>query len=105
MKLFGYNITVPGRLSFGQPDAPESDWQVATISSLVLLVVFLLVSGWLFWQVRSGQFGSQEDTKTTLDSTVLNKEALDQATARYERLRSRYELLKDNQPDISNPAR
>jgi len=105
MNIFGYNLKFSGNYHFGQPQDPERDWRIIMTLALVVLVVFLIVSVWLFFQVRSGNLGSTAQNKVEPPTSVLHRQALENKTDRYRQLRSRYELMQDSQPDIPNPAR
>lgn len=107
MKIFGWET---GKLSvdtagFGAPRNAGRDWRILLIVSFVLLVVFAGFSIWTFSQVKAGNFSTASGDTTNDESMTLDREQLNQAVADFQKERATFDLLRDRQPDMSNPAR
>ena len=107
MKIFGWetsNVSV-GTAGLGAPRNTGRDWRMLLIVSFVLLVVFAGFSVWTFSQVKTGNFATASGNTANSKSITLNREQLNQAVADFQKERATFDLLRDRQPNISNPAR
>lgn len=107
MKLFGwdtnnFSVTSGG---FGSPHNTSRDWRILLLIGLVLLVVFVGFAIWTFTEIDSGDFVSASDDSSRSQPVTLNREQLNQAVADFQKKRATYDLLRDRQPEIPNPAR
>lgn len=107
MKLFGWE-TDNLSLSFGSFASPHNtgrDWRILLAVSFVLLIVFVSFSAWTFMRVDAGSLASANNDLSSSESVTLNRSQLNQAVADFQKERATYDLLRDRQPNISNPAR
>lgn len=107
MKLFGWdtsNVSVTTG-DFGAPCNTSRDWRILLLTGLFLLVVFVGFAIWIFIRIDSGNFVSGNGNLSSTQSVTLDREQLNQAVADFQKKRATYDLLRDRQPEIPNPAR
>lgn len=109
MKLFGFetdNISFGGRFGFGTPHNTGRDWRLLLVTALILLVLFVGFSAWTFLQAEAGNLANQRNADLSNNQSVtLDRSQLNQTVADFQKRRATYDLLRDRQPNISNPAR
>ena len=76
LKKSGWKIR--GRLGFGT--SPEADWKIILISTMVLTVLVVTLSVWIFIKVNQREFFTveppEEERGKTLDTLLLRKTVL-----------------------------
>lgn len=107
MKLFGWDTNNFSVVSgdFGSPYNTSRDWRILLLTGLILLIVLAGFAVWTFTEIKNGNFVSASDNVSNTQSVTLNREDLNQAVADFQKKRATYDLLRDRQPEIPNPAR
>ncbi|OHA92437.1 MAG: hypothetical protein A2665_00385 [Candidatus Zambryskibacteria bacterium RIFCSPHIGHO2_01_FULL_46_30] len=76
LKKSGWKVR--GRLGFGT--SPEADWKIIVISTMVLTVLVVALSIWIFIKVNEREFFTveplEEERGKTLDTLLLRKTVL-----------------------------
>lgn len=110
MEIFGWNTSkltnkLQALKSLGSPKHTRRDWTIA--AGLFLLIAFVLggFSLWSFYKIQAGTFKTftvDEDQAQT--TQTINRDKLNEIVSEYNRQQATFELMRERQPDIPNPA-
>jgi len=109
MEIFGFNTKkVTNKLSwfsgFRRPEFSSRAWFLATVTAFVLLIVVSVFCVVIFTQVQEGTFASSSGGGGVEETVTLDREQLNEAVSNLQKRRATFDLLRDRQPDISNPS-
>lgn len=79
------------------------DWILLLIMAPLVLALFLLVSGQLFWTTFFGE-STKGDVDNTSKSIVVQRMQLEEVLERFESKKNKFEELKNNPPQVVDPS-
>jgi len=90
--------------NLAQPEEKERVWKVFVITGLLLLLIISTFSISVFWQIQNNNFVSSDADDESNETVTLDRTELNEAVSNLQKRRATFDLLRDRQPDISNPS-
>lgn len=110
MEIFGWNTNkltnkLQALKSLGSPKHTRRDWTIAAGFFLLIALVLGGFSLWSFYKIQSGTFKAfTTDEDPTQAIQTINRDELNEIVSEYNRQQATFELIRERQPDIPNPA-
>jgi uncharacterized protein YpmS len=109
MEIFGFDTkrvtrTFSSIRNFARPKEKERTWKIFTITGLLALMLISAFSVSVFWQIQNKNFVSADSDSNSNEALTLDREELNEAVSNLQKKRATFDLLRDRQPNISNPS-
>ena len=82
---------------------PYRDWGILMLACLLVIILFILISAYLFLKIRSGEL-IVATPDTSISTKTINAKALREDLTFFRARETIYNQLLDEAPDVRDPA-